>query len=101
MKQRKPLWQKMRDDYGRATLRCCRVELMGRSRMTVQGCTEILEYGKKCIRLAVSDPDARELVVVGKGLVCLSYQPDAVMIEGCVHALRLCDCAEQAREEGQ
>lgn len=101
MKQRKPLWQRMKDDYDRATLRCCRAELMGCSRMTVQGCTEILEYGKQCIRLAVCDPDARELVVCGEGLVCLSYQPDALMIEGRVHALRFCDGAGSEKEAGR
>ena len=99
MKQRKPLWQRMRDDYGRATLRCLRAELTGCTRMTVQGCTEILEYGRQCIRLAVCDPDVRELVVCGEGLVSLSNQPDALMIEGRVHALRFCPCAGQ--EEGQ
>ena len=89
---RPPLWQRMRDEYGRATLRCCRTEIMGISRMTVQGCKEILEYGRRCIRLSVCDPDVRQMVICGEDMVCLSYHPDAVMIEGCIRTVSFCDC---------
>lgn len=89
--ERRPIWQRMKDEYGRATLRCCRAEIMGCSRMTVQGCREILEYGRCCIRLSVCDPDVRELVVCGEELVCLSYHPDAIMIEGRIRAVSFCD----------
>lgn len=89
--ERRPIWQRMKDEYERVTLRCCRIEIMGCSRMTVQGCREILEYGRCCIRLSVCDPDARELAVCGEELVCLSYQPDAIMIEGRIRTVNLCD----------
>lgn len=88
-RERRSLWKRIKAEYGRATWLCCRAEITGGSRMTVQGCREILEYGKCLIRLSVCDPDVRELAVCGEELVCLSYHPDAVMIEGRIRAVEL------------
>ncbi len=94
---RSPLWRRIRAEYDRATLTCCRVEMMGCCQMTIQNCTEILEYGRECIRLAIRDPDARQIMICGRELLCLSYHPDAVMIEGCIDSVTFCN--EQGSEK--
>ena len=95
---RPPLWQRIRAEYDRATLSCCRVEMMGCGQMLIQSCTEILEYGRERIRLAVRDPDARQLVICGSELICLSYHPDAVSIKGCICTVTFCRACDDQTE---
>lgn len=68
---------------------------MGACRIVVQGCRDILEYGRETICLAVDDPDIDRLIVCGGELVCLSYHPDAVIIEGNIQTI---DFAHHGRE---
>ena len=88
--ERTPLWRKMQEHYERATLSVCRVLCTGCGSMTVQGCRDILAYGDTCIRLAVCDPDARQIVILGEELLCLSYHPDAVRIKGRIRSVCFC-----------
>lgn len=81
-KERGSLWRRLREQYDRATGRGLRGEMQGCRQLILQGCEEILEYGKCRIRLALRDPDACEIIVVGRELVCLSYHPDAVVVQG-------------------
>lgn len=82
---------RLRSEYDRATLALCRIEAMGSRRLVIEGCEAIVDYGETCICLAVRDPDARQLMVRGRNLRCLSYHPNAVVIEGRVEALCWCD----------
>ena len=86
----RPLWRRLQAGYERATLSVCRLLCTGCSELTVQGCTGIVEYGKCCIRLAVCDPDAGEMVISGRELYCLSYQPDAVRVKGKICSICFC-----------
>lgn len=88
--RREPLWRRMRAEYDRVTLNCCRIEAMGSRRVLVQGCEEILAYGRECICLGIRDPDVRVLAINGRELVCLTYHPDAVVVEGEICTLRFC-----------
>ena len=89
-KDTRRLWQRMRARYQRATLSVCRLLCTGCGEMIVQGCTGIEEYGRQCIRLTICDPDARALTVTGRDLVCLSYQPAAVRIQGSIQSVCFC-----------
>lgn len=93
--KKRSLWGRVRQTYGRATLSVCRLLCTGGGSMTVQGCTDILEYGRTCIRLSVCDPDVSGVAICGRDLVCLSYQPDAVRIEGEIRTIRFCRCGEE------
>ena len=75
----RPLWRRLQAGYERATMSVCRLL-----------CTGIVEYGKCCIRLAVCDPDAGEMVISGRELYCLSYQPDAVRVKGKICSICFC-----------
>lgn len=85
---------RMKAEYDRATLAVCRVEARGCRRLVVEGCERILDFGECCICLAVRDPDARRLVVRGRGLRCLSYHPGAVVIEGRMETVSWCETRE-------
>ena len=89
-RNKRSLWRRVRQTYDRTTLSVCRLLCTGGGSMTVQGCTDILEYGKTCIRLSVCDPDIGEVAVCGRNLLCLSYQPDAVRIEGDIDSICFC-----------
>lgn len=78
---------RVRAECDRATLAVCRIEARGCRRLVVEGCERILDYGECCICLAVRDPDARYLVVRGRDLRCLSYHPNAVILEGRMEAV--------------
>ena len=95
--KRESLWRRMRREYDRALLHCCRMEMMGRHRLVVQGCQDILEYGRTRIRLAVCDAEIDSLLVCGCELSCLSYHPDAVVIEGEIGTV--CFCSGEGSEE--
>ena len=86
--ERMALWRRIRETYDRVTAGGCRSEVIGCSRLTLQGCEEILEYGCRCIRLAVKDPDMRQVIVCGEELLCLSYHPDAIQVQGKIHCVR-------------
>lgn len=88
--KKESLWRRMRREYDRALLHCCRMEMMGRRRLVVQGCRDILEYGRTRIRLAVCDAEIGSLLVCGGELNCLSYHPDAVVIEGEIDTVCFC-----------
>ncbi|MBR5615442.1 MAG: YabP/YqfC family sporulation protein [Clostridia bacterium] len=87
---RGPLWKRVRDRYDRVTGRCLRGELQGCRQLVLQGCEKILEYGNCRIRLSLRDPDACEIVVCGRELVCLTYHPDAVVVQGMIHYISFC-----------
>ena len=76
------VWRRLACGYDRLLLRNCRCESMGNRLLTVQGCCEILEYGRECILLSVRDPDVETLCICGRDLLCLSYHPDAIQIRG-------------------
>ena len=88
--RRVPIWKRMRDHYDRATGRGLRGEMQGCRQLTLQGCEKILEYGNRRIRLALRDPDACEITVLGEELVCLSYHPDAVVVQGVIRHISFC-----------
>lgn len=89
-KARVGLWRRVRAHCEHATLRMCRMELMGNERAVVQGCEEILEYGRERICLSVRDPEVARVVIGGTGLVCLSYHPDAVVVKGNISSIGFC-----------
>ena len=89
-KGKEGLWQRLRRKYDSATLQCVRAELMGRQRLVLQGCREILQYEPECIVLAVRDPDVSAVCIAGEELLCLSYHADAVVVEGCIESVMLC-----------
>ncbi len=87
--KRVSLWRRMRDRYDCAMGHCLRGEMQGCRQLTLQGCEKILEYGNRRIRLALRDPDACEITVLGEELICLSYHPDAVVVEGRIYHIVL------------
>ena len=97
-KKSKPLWRRMRDEYDSALGRCCRAQLAGGGGLVLQGCEEILEYGQTCICLRVRDPQIERVIVCGVNLVCLSYHPDAVELQGCIECVRF---VRQGQEMGE
>lgn len=56
-----------------------KVEIFGRSAISVSGCRGIVLYAPCEIRLALADST---LCVVGKDLVCVAYSVGEVSIEG-------------------
>lgn len=94
--QRDGFLGRVRRHYECVTLKKCRMEVTGGGRVIVQGCEEILEYGRERIRLSVCDPDLVCVVVDGHELTCISYHPDAVVIEGAVCSVCLCRAEGQA-----
>ena len=101
-RERRPLWRRVRDRYDRATLQYCRMESMGARRLVIQGCREILEYGRSRICLGVRDPDVCRLSICGHELSCLSYHADAVIVEGDVRAVYLsCGEPDERGDEGR
>lgn len=78
------LWKRMRQKYDRATLRTCRMEIMGNRSVLLQGMYEILEYGHGQIHLGVEDAAVESIVITGRDLVCLSYHADGVLVEGTI-----------------
>ena len=94
----KPLWRRIREGYAGATGRWCRTQITGGGGLVLQGCEEILDYGPTCICLRVRDPEIERVVVCGEGLVCLSYHPDGMEIQGrigCIRLIRLGDVGEE------
>ena len=85
----KPLWRRIREGYDSATGRRCRSLITGGSGLVLQGGEEIIEYGPTCICLRVRDPEIERVVVCGEGLVCLSYHPDGMEIQGRIGCIRL------------
>ena len=95
-----PLWRRMREKYDCAVGRWCRAQMTGGSSIVLQGCEEILEYGPTCICLRVRDPDIERVVVCGVGLVCLSYHPDAIEVQGCIDCIRYVRFGMESEGEG-
>ena len=96
--EKKALWRRIREGYDGATGRRCRSLITGGGGLVLQGCEEILEYGPTCICLRVRDPEIERVVVCGEGLVCLSYHPDGMEIQGrigCIRLIRLGDVGEE------
>lgn len=96
-KERGLLWRRLQEQYDRALGRGLRGEIQGCRQLILQGCEEILEYGKCRIRLSLRDPDACEIIVSGRELVCLSYHPDAVVVQGRIQQITY--CCEQKEED--
>ena len=91
------VWQRLRQGCDRVLLRNCRCESLSNRLLTVQGCCDIVAYGRECILLAVRDPDVREICICGRDLLCLSYHPDAVQIQGEIFSVTL-DSGEHVKE---
>jgi len=60
------------------------VEIRGQRSVTVRGCGRILHYSEDRVCLALFDG---RLEICGEDLVCTSYYPNAVGIEGCVFSV--------------
>ena len=56
-----------------------KLEVFGRSAISISGCKKILLYAPCEIRLALKDS---MLCIVGRDLVCVAYSPTDVTIEG-------------------
>lgn len=95
--ERPSLLARMRGGYDRVAFHCTRMEITGGTRVVIEGVTEILDYGNACIRLAVRDARVRAVVVSGENLYCLSYYPDAAVIEGKIASVCFCR-NEEGRE---
>lgn len=93
-KAKQPLWQRMRQAYDRVSGQGLRGELQGCRQLTLQGCERILEYGEHRIRLLLHDPDMSNITVIGNQLVCLSYHADAIVVQGIIRQIMLCDGSE-------
>ena len=91
-RRRESLLRRIRCGYDCVMLNHVRMEITGGERVLIEGCQEILEYGRGRICLSVRDARVRSIAVVGSNLRCLSYHPDAVVIEGELESV--CFCAE-------
>ncbi len=96
---RSSLWCRVRRACADFAQRGSRAELVGCRHLTLQGCDAILDYGRECIRLSVKDPDVCEVIICGKDLVCLSYHPDAVLVQGVIYGITLCRDKNRGTEE--
>ncbi len=93
------LWRRVCRRYDRLLLHNCRCESLSNRFFTVQGCCDIVEYGRECILLAVRDPDVGQVCICGRNLLCLSYHPDAVQIRGEIFSVTFGCCKHSAGRE--
>lgn len=76
--------ERMREKYG---TRCLSemIVLHGSGEISVRGCSGVLQYAPKEVKLSMK---ARDLILIGERLVCVSFSSGTVTLKGRIDELR-------------